>query len=70
MIKKPLLKGGSFTFKYKCFLNGPTPVSFCSCSIFSNTNFIEKTVGIGGIQTHVVGLEGKRADYLNTTTTL
>ena len=33
---------------------------------FSNTNFIEKTVGFSGIRTRIVGLEGEHADRLTT----
>ena len=49
------------------FLNGPTPVSLCLFSSFSNTNFTEKTVGFSGIRTRIVGVEGKHADHLTTT---
>ena len=50
------------------FKNGPTPASFCLFSFFSNTNFKKKTVGFRGIQTRIVGVEGKHADHLITTT--
>ena len=36
-------------------------------SIFSNTNFTEKTVGFSRIRTRVVGVEGEYADHLTTT---
>ena len=40
------------------FKNGPTPASFCLFSFFSNTNFTEKTVGVSGIRTRIVEVEG------------
>ena len=39
-------------------------------SFFSNTNFIEKTVGFSRIQTWIVGAEGEHADHSTTTTAL
>ena len=39
------------------------------CLFFSNTKFTEKTVAIGGNRTQIVGVEGKQADTLTTTTT-
>ena len=36
---------------------------------FSNKNFTEKTVGVREIRTWIVGVEGKHADHLTTTTT-
>ena len=44
----------------------PRPLFF----IFSNTNLTEKTVGISGIRTRIVGVEGEHADHLTTTTTM
>ena len=35
---------------------------------FSSTNFTEKAVDFSGIQTHTVGVDGKQADHLPTTT--
>ena len=40
------------------FKNGPTQASFCLFSFFSNTNFTEKTVGVSGIRTRIVEVEG------------
>ena len=37
---------------------------------FSDTNFTGKTVGVSGIQTRIVGVEGEHADHLTTTTFL
>ena len=37
-------------------------------SFFSNKNFTEKTVGVNGIWTRVVGVESEHSDYLTTTT--
>ena len=39
------------------FKNGQTPASFCLFSYFSNSNFVEKTEGFGGIW--IVGVEGE-----------
>ena len=50
--------------------NGLTPTSFCLFSLFSNTNFTDKTPGVIGIRTEIVGIEGKHADHLTTTTAL
>ena len=36
--------------------------------LFSDSNFTEKTVGLSGIQTRIMGVEGKHADPLTTTT--
>ena len=47
----------------------PRPL-LCLFSFFSNTNFTEKTVGFSGIQTWIIGVEGKPTDQLNTTTAL
>ena len=52
----------------RTFLSGPAPASFCLFSFFSHTNFTEKTVGIRGIQTRIIGVEGEHADHLTTTT--
>ena len=41
---------------------------FCLFSFFSNTNFTETTVGFSGIRTRIIGVEGKHADHLATTT--
>ena len=45
------------------------PGLFLSISFFLNTNFTEKTVGVSRISTWIVGVEGKHADHLTTTTT-
>ena len=50
------------------FLKGPIPNSFCLFSFFSNTNYTEKTVDFSRIKTRIVGVEGKLADHLTTTT--
>ena len=39
----------------------------CLFSFFLNTNFTEKTVDFSGIQTRIVGLEGKHVDQMTTT---
>ena len=36
--------------------------------VFSNTNCIEKTAGVSGIRTRIVGVEGEHADHLTTAT--
>ena len=41
---------------------------FVYFSLFKH-NFTEKTVGLSGIRTHIVGVEGKHAENLTTTTT-
>ena len=46
-------------FIYK---NGPNPAYFCLFSFFSNPNFTEKTVGVSGIRTRIVGI-GEHADH-------
>ena len=38
----------------------PRPL-YCLFSFFSNTNYTEKTVGLSGIQTRIVGIEGDHA---------
>ena len=43
---------------------------FLLFSFFSNTNFIEKTIGFSRIQTWIVGAEGEHADHSTTTTAL
>ena len=35
-----------------------------------NTNILEKTVGFSEIRSRIVGVEGKHADHLTTTTAL
>ena len=47
----------------------PRPL-FCLFLIFSNTKFTEKTAGIRGIRTWIIGVEGEHADHLTTTTAL
>ena len=49
-------------------INRPALASFLLFSVFSNTNFTEITVGVTGIQTRIVNVEGKHADHLTTTT--
>ena len=63
----------SFEDDLKCFFSffkWPTPASFCLFSFFSNTKFTEKTVGVSGIQSWIVGEEGEHADHLTTTSAL
>ena len=36
--------------------------------VFSNTNCIEKTAGVSGIRTRIVGVEGEHADHFTITT--
>ena len=43
--------------------NGPNPASFCSFSFFSDSIFKRKIIDFGWIQTQIVGVEGKNADY-------
>ena len=40
--------------------------SLCLFSVFSNANLTEKTVGISGIQTRLVGVEGEHSNHLST----
>ena len=42
---------------------------FCLFSFFSSNTFTRKSVDFRGIQTVIVGREGKHADHLTTTTT-
>ena len=55
------------SFKGTLKMSQPQPL-FCLLLFFSNTNFTEKTVGISGIQTRIVRVEGKHADHLTPTT--
>ena len=48
-------------------MDKPRPL-FCLFLFFSNTNFTEKTVHFCTIRTLIVGVEGKHADHLTTTT--
>ena len=48
--------------------NGQPRPLFCLFSFFTNTNLTEKTVGVRRIRTQIVGVEGKHADHLTTTT--
>ena len=41
---------------------------FVYFSSFQTTNFSEKTAGFSGIQTGIVGVEGKHVGHLTTTT--
>ena len=51
------------------FLNGSTPASFLVYFHSFQTQFLQKkTVGVSGIRTRIVGVEGKHADHLTTTT--
>ena len=63
-------KIGSIDFEQILSLNGtgPTLGLFLLFSFFSNTNFTEKIVGISGIRTRIVRVEGEHADHLSTTT--
>ena len=66
------------TIKVKCFCAfysivffiEPTSTSFCLSLLHSNTNFTVKTVGVSGIRTRIVGVEGEYANHLTTTTAL
>ena len=49
-------------------MNVPIPASFDLFSFFSNTIFTQKTEGFRKIPTRIVGLEGKHAYNVNTTT--
>ena len=49
------------------FFNGPTTALFVYFRSFQ-TQIYRKTVGISGIQTRIVGVEGEHADHLTTTT--
>ena len=55
---------------YPYFLYVPTHPYFSLYPVFSKTNFTEKTEGLCGIQTWIVGDEGKHADHLITTTSM
>ena len=52
------------------FKNGLTPAYFLVFifGIFKH-KFYRKTVGVSGIRTRIVGVEGKHDDHLTTTTT-
>ena len=50
-----------------CFLNGPTPASFCFFYLFKH-KFYRKTIGFSGILLRFDGVEGEHADHLTTTT--
>ena len=41
----------------------PRPL-YCLFSFFSNTKFTEKTVGVSGVQTRIVGVEGEHVNDL------
>ena len=56
-------------YNLECFKNVPTTASF-SFSFFLYTNFTEKIGGFSGIQTRIIGVEGKHTDHLNTLTAL
>ena len=58
----------SLVFIKRFFLNGPTTASFVYFRSFLQ-QFKEKIVGFRGIWTEIVGIEGKHADHLTTTTT-
>ena len=51
-------------FLKKCRPTEPLFVIF----VLFKLNFTEKTVGFSGFQTQIVGIEGKHADHLTTTT--
>ena len=55
------------TYPFKMGLPRPIFVLF---SVFSHTNFTVKTVGVSGIRTRIVGVEGEYANHLTTTTAL
>ena len=52
------------------FKNGPTPASLLFIFVFIKHNLYRKTVGVSGIRTRIVGVEGEHADHLTTTTAL
>ena len=47
--------------------NGQTTASFCLFSVFSSTNFTEKTVGFSGFELGSFRIEVEHADHLSTT---
>ena len=54
---------------YLLFKNGPSRPLFVYFRSSHNNNFYRKIVDPSRIQTWIVGVEGKHADHLNTTTT-
>ena len=56
------------SFKGTLKMSQPQPL-FCLLLFFSNTNFTEKTVGVSGTRTRIVGVEGEHAEHLTTATT-
>ena len=46
----------------------PRPI-FCSLLFFTNSNYTENTVGVSGIRTRIIGVEGEHADHHLSTTT-
>ena len=50
------------------FFKWANPGLFCLFSLFSNTNFTEKTVDVSKIRTRIDGVEVEHADHLTTTT--
>ena len=44
------------------------PGLFCLFTFFSHTDFTEITVGMSGIRTQLVKVDGKHADHLTNTT--
>ena len=52
-----------------CFLKKwANPGLFLFIFVLFKHNIIEKTLGFSGIRTRIVGVEGKHADHLTTTT--
>ena len=62
------LKRSMFQLSFK--KNGPTPASFLFIFVLFKHNLYRKTVGVSGIRTRIVGVEGEHADHLTTTTAL
>ena len=50
------------------FFKWANPGTFLFIFVFSNTNFTEKNEDFSGIRTQIIGIEGKIADLLTSTT--
>ena len=57
-------------YSLKTFCNWANPGLLRFIFVISNTNFTKKIVDVGGILTWIVGVKGKHADHLTTTTAL
>ena len=60
-------KNNEIRYAIGSFLNGPTPAS---SFVYFQHKFYKKTVGFSRTWTRIVGVEGKQADHLTTTTAL